>query len=241
LYAASLAGVVLVPSLPLAIVLLFLGGLAWVAILSEVNASLQLFLPGWVRARGLSVYQMVLFGSQGAGALFWGLVAEPVGLVTTFLIAAAILLAGALTIRVLPFADTTGMNRDVATPWPEHHLVLDTEQSEGPVVVSTTYTVSREREESFLEAIARLRRSRLRTGASRWGLYRDAEKPHRFVELFMVPSWEEHLRQAHERLTGADQELEEQVNAHSDPPPVTRHMLGVEVSERKALGRPPHR
>jgi predicted MFS family arabinose efflux permease/quinol monooxygenase YgiN len=232
LYAASLAGVVLVPSLPLAIVLLLLGGLAWVAILSEVNASLQLFLPGWVRARGLSVYQMVLFGSQGAGALFWGLVAEPVGLVTTFLIAAAILLAGALTIRVLPFADTTGMNRDVATPWPEHHIVIDPDEDEGPVVVSNTYTVSPEHEEQFLELMARLRRSRLRTGASRWGLFRDGEKPHRFVEFFMVPSWDEHLRQHHERMTGADQALEEQVTALSHPPPVVRHLLGVEARER---------
>jgi hypothetical protein len=32
-----------------------------------------------------------------------------------------------------------------------------------------------------------LRRSRRRTGASRWELYRDGEHSDRFVELFRVP------------------------------------------------------
>jgi len=36
---------------------------------------------------------------------------------------------------------------------------------------------------------------RLRTGATRWELYRDGEQPDHFVETFRVPSGEEHLRQ----------------------------------------------
>jgi predicted MFS family arabinose efflux permease len=231
LYAASLVGVVAVPSLVVAIPLLVLAGIAWVAILSEVNAYLQLYLPSWVRARGLSVYQMVLFGSQGAGALLWGLFAEPFGLVTTFLVAAAVLVAGAATIRALPFRDTSWMDRSLVTPWPEPHLVVDQEQTEGPVVVSMTYTVNPENETPFLEAMAKLRRARLRTGASRWGIYRDGEVPRRFVELFLVPSWEEHMRQHRERLTGTDQVLQDRAAAFSDPPPTTEHLLGVDVTE----------
>jgi MFS family permease len=231
LYAAALVGLVAVPSLLVAIPLLVLAGIAWVAILSEVNAYLQLYLPSWVRARGLSVYQMVLFGSQGAGALLWGLFAEPFGLVTTFLTAAAVLLAGAATIRALPFRDTSWMDRSLVTPWPEPHLVVDQEQTEGPVVVSMTFTVSPENETPFFEAMAKLRRARLRTGASRWGLYRDGEVPRRFVELFLVPSWEEHMRQHRERLTGTDQVLQDRAAAFSDPPPTTEHLLGVEVTE----------
>jgi hypothetical protein len=174
---------------------------------------------------------MVLFGSQGAGALLWGLFAEPFGLVTTFLTAAAVLLAGAATIRALPFRDTSWMDRSLVTPWPEPHLVVDPEQTEGPVVVSMTYTVSPENETPFFEAMAKLRRARLRTGASRWGLYRDGEVPRRFVELFLVPSWEEHMRQHRERLTGTDQVLQDRAAAFSDPPPTTEHLLGVEVTE----------
>jgi MFS family permease len=230
-YAAALAGVVLVPS-PLVVILLLLpAGVAWITVLSEVNASLQLFLPGWVRARGLSVYQMVLFGSQGAGALVWGLMAGPAGLVATYLVAAGALLAGAATIRLWPFADTSGMDRSLVMSWPEPQLAVNTETTDGPVVVTTTYTVSSERERQFLDAMAKLRQSRLRTGATQWGLFREGETSHRFVEIFVVDSWDEHLRQHRERQTATDQAFEEEVNSLSDPPPETRHLLSAEVSD----------
>lgn len=37
-------------------------GLAWMIQVSRMNASLQLFLPNWVRARGFAVYQVVFAG-----------------------------------------------------------------------------------------------------------------------------------------------------------------------------------
>jgi hypothetical protein len=43
--------------------------MVWVAMLAMVNTLLQIFLPRWVPARGLSVYQTVLFGAQGLGAV----------------------------------------------------------------------------------------------------------------------------------------------------------------------------
>jgi hypothetical protein len=43
---------------------------------------------------------------------------------------------------------------------------------------------------------------------SRWGLYQDGEDPRRFVEVYFVPCWQEHLRQHTDRLAGDDQELE---------------------------------
>jgi transposase len=63
-----------------------------------------------------------------------------------------------------------------------------------------------------------LRRSRRRTGATRWELYRDGDQPTRFVELFSVPSWEEHLRQHVARLTEAHRHVEQAALAFSDPP-----------------------
>jgi quinol monooxygenase YgiN len=92
--------------------------------------------------------------------------------------------------------------------------------------VAVEFIVAPEREAAFLEAMAQLRESRLRTGATRWELYRDAERPNRFVEMFSVPSWEEHLRQHHGgRLTGTDKEIEEAALAFSDPPPQAEHLL----------------
>jgi Transmembrane secretion effector len=97
-YAAALAAVVLSRSLALTIVVLLLAGVAWIAFLANVNAALQLFLPRWVRARGLAVYQMVLFGGQAAGALIWGAMASAAGLVPAFLISAVVMAGGAATI-----------------------------------------------------------------------------------------------------------------------------------------------
>ena len=65
LYALVSVLIVIVPNPVLAVIALLPAGAAWIAVLSDINAELQLFLPAWVRARGLSVYQMVLFGAHG--------------------------------------------------------------------------------------------------------------------------------------------------------------------------------
>jgi hypothetical protein len=169
---------------------------------------------------------MVLFGSQAVGALIWGLLAGPAGVVDTFLAAAAVLFLGAATIRLWPFADTEGMDRSLVTPWPEHHLAIDPESTEGPVVVMTTYTIAPENEDRFLAAMTHVRGVRHRTGAVQWGLFRDGEKPAQFVELFSIPTWEEHERQHHERFTGTDWAFEQEADGLSDPPPEVRHLFG---------------
>jgi hypothetical protein len=47
--------------------------------------------------------------------------------------------------------------------------------------------------------------------------------------LFVVPSWDEHLRQHTDRLTGADQQYEEAAKALSDPPVKTAHLIAADV------------
>jgi hypothetical protein len=91
------------------------------------------------------------------------------------------------------------------------------------------YAVSPQNERAFVQAMDRVRSSRMRTGATRWRLYRDAGHPQSFVELFVVPSWEEHLRQHSERLTGTDQRYEEMAEALSDGPPVATHYLPADL------------
>jgi MFS family permease len=230
IYAGALVTLVLVPNAAAILVLLIPTGAAWIAVLSSMNATLQLFLPAWVRARGLAAYQIVLFGAQAAGAVLWGILAGPAGLVVTFLVAAAVMLAGAATIRLWPLLDTSGTDRSLAVYWPEPHLAFDPTPQAEPVLVTTTYTIGPEHEQPFLQAMSWVQRSRLRTGAREWGIYRDGESTQRFVECFVVPSWEEHLRQHHERQTGADRQYAEQAAALSDPPPATRHLLGAFVA-----------
>jgi MFS family permease len=202
-------------------------GVAWVMVLSSVNAAMQLFLPGWVRARGLAVYQMVFAGAQAAGALAWGALSDVSGLVVAHLAAAALMLAGVVTLHWWPMMDTSGLNREPAVFWPEPHLGLEPEGDDGPVLVTAGYRVRPEHETAFVEAMEGVRRTRLRTGAVRWGLFRDGEHPGRFVEAYLVPSWDEHLRQHAGRLTGADRAVEERAQALTDGPPEVSHLLSA--------------
>jgi predicted MFS family arabinose efflux permease len=229
-YAMPMVVLVLIRNPVVAFLALIPAGAAWVLVIANVNAWVQLFLPGWVRARGLAVYQIVLFGSQAVAALAWGLLAEHSGLVPAFLLAATILLAGAATIRGWPLHDVRGLNRDPSIHWPDPTLVIDPEPDIGPVLVTTTYMVAANLEERFLKSMRALRLSRLRTGAIRWELYRDGATPNRFVEEYTVLSWDEHLRQHHGRLTGADAAIEREVDQLSDPAPQVAHLFPANPS-----------
>jgi len=224
-YALVLAAIVLTDNFPIALVTLVLAGVAWIAVISTLNAELQLFLPVWVRARGLGIYMVTFTGSMTVGALIWGLVAEVIGLQTTFFIAAALVLASVAVGVVRRVPETGHLDPEPAIYWPEPRLAFDPEADTGPVMVTVEYTVTPERESAFLEAMDHLRLSRRRTGATRWELYRDGDRPDRFLELFSVPSWEEHLRQHVGRLTAVDREVEEAALAFSDPPARAEHLL----------------
>jgi hypothetical protein len=57
---------------PTVVVLVLLPtGAAWIAVIAGMNAATQAFLPAWVRARALSIYQLVLFTSFAASAALW--------------------------------------------------------------------------------------------------------------------------------------------------------------------------
>jgi MFS family permease len=228
-YAGVMAVVALVPSALVALLVLLAAGIAWIAVISSVNATLQMFLPQWVRARGLSIYLTVLFGSQAVGAVVWGILADTATLVAALLIAAGLMVAAAATIRIWPLWETAGLDSSTAVAWPQPQLLVDTGPESGPVVVRTVYTVAPHSEEAFRRAMSRVRLVKLRTGATQWGLFRDGEVAGRFIELFVVPSWDEHLRQHEGRLTGTDLEIDRAARTLSDPPPETSHWIAMEV------------
>lgn len=224
-YALALTVVALVPNMVVVTAVLVMAGMGWLTVLATLNATMQLFLPGWVRARGLAVYQVVFIGSQGIAAFLWGLVAERWGLTATFLTAAVVMAAGALSVVWLPLHDVSGLDRGPAVYWPEPHLEIEPDLHEGPVLVLRAFTVRADRTDRFLEAMERVRRSRLRTGATGWYLYRDGSDPSRFVEITVVPTWAEHLRQHGGRLTGADQRFEQEATALAEGKPHVEHLF----------------
>jgi MFS family permease len=224
-FAAAEAGIVFVRDLPLAVALLLPAGGAWLAVLSTLGAATQVFLPNWVRARGLSVQQIVFMGGQAVGALLWGVAANYAGLVPVFVPAAVLMVLGAATSAIWPLFDTARLDRSTTVYWPEPQLMVEPDRDEGPVLITVTFTVPPENERRFVEAMQRVQASRRRTGATRWNLYRDAAVAGRFMETFLVPSWEEHLRQHRERLTGTDQDIEREALQFVAGPPEVAHLL----------------
>jgi hypothetical protein len=217
--------IILVPSFLTALAVLILSGMGWMAITSTLQGEMQLILPAWVRARGMALYTVTFMGCQTAGALIWGFVADQLGLRAAVLASAAVVLAGVGAGLFWRLPETGHLDPQPAAYWGDPRVAFDPEPDAGPVLVAIHLTVAAEKQQAFLAAMEQLRLSRLRTGATSWELYRDGERPDRFVEIFRVSSWEEHLRQHQGRLTATDQVVEEAALASSDPPPYADHLL----------------
>ncbi|MFB7775445.1 MFS transporter [Streptomyces bauhiniae] len=225
-FAAGCAACALLDWWPAVALVLVVAGAGWLVGLSTLNTVLQLALPGWVRARALAVYLMVFLGGQGVGALLWGLMAGPFGVPAALLLATLLLVLSVVSLIWLPVRAQTGeLSREVVQPWAEPVFALPADPGDVAVLVELTYRVAVIRQDEFRRAVNRLAVSRRRTGAVRWGIYRDAEDPEVFVEVFEVLSWKEHLRQHSVRTTAYDADLAHAAAAFSDPAPAVRHLV----------------
>jgi predicted MFS family arabinose efflux permease len=200
-------------------------GASWIAVMSSLNAGLQLALPNWVRGRGLAYYLVVFQGAQAIGAVVWGTVADVSSTTTALLVAAAVLAVGFVIGLRNPMPDTTRLDRTPSAHWPAPQLVFVPDVADGPVLVTVTYRVAEADAVGFTEAMRHVGRSRRRTGALRWELFRDGSDPRRFVESYLVGTWAEHLRQHENRLTGADRRFEEQARRYALEEPQVAHLF----------------
>jgi MFS family permease len=228
IYAVALALLVMVPNTAIAVIVLIPAGAAWIIVLSIINARLETVLPAWIRARGLSVFQMLLFGAQAIGAVAWGALGDVFGVVPVFVMAAVVLLAAVASFRWWPFYDLSRIDPRTSPIWPEPEMAIDPGPESGPVVIETIYTIPAGKHDAFLALGPHLRRSRLRTGATRWALFEKGERGHTFVEMYSMPSWAEHLRQHRDRQTANDAAFDREARALSDPPAQTWHLIAVE-------------
>jgi MFS family permease len=230
-YAASLAVTGLSRNELVVFAALVPAGLAWLTTIVTVNGSLQQLLPGWVRARGLAVYQLVFMGGQAIAALVWGGLAEKAGLPATLIIAAVLLVACSATVLRWPLPDVAGLDRTTAQlPVPD--LGLDPEPDDGPVLITLTYAVRAENVPAFVTAMAAVERTRRRTGAVRWDLYREGENPTRFVEAYLVRTWSEHMHQHHRRLTGNDRSTVRHAVELAQTSPLIAHLFPADLPSR---------
>ena len=224
-FALAFGSLVLAPNLWVALPMLVVCGFGWTATVSTIISELQLFLPGWVRARAIAVYLMVFLGCQAVASPIWGLVTQQFGLRVAMLAAASLVAVSALGGLVLPVPENQHLDRSPLAYWGPATVELEPDPDAGPIVVSVRYEVSAEQEAEFRSAMESMRRSRLRSGASGWNLYRVGESPDLFLEQFSVPTWQEHLRQHDGRLTAEDQAIEDAAFAHIVGTPRAEHLL----------------
>ncbi len=232
-------------------------GACWTASMSSINTSVQLAVPPWITARALGTYLMTFQGGMALGSVTWGLIAEhapPRVTLGSFVLApsatgVALCAAAAGMLLTLPFVHRykilQGPTPDFTPyqfkrPAPEligigsHPDAPD--PSEGPVRISLEYRIPLADYALFTQRVHELKGVRLRDGAIRWGIYRDADDPTHLNETFVMESWLDYLR-SRERTTAADTairdrvyELHQSTTPDSPYPRVTHQIYAREVT-----------
>ncbi|MDB5732765.1 MAG: arabinose transporter permease [Variovorax sp.] len=211
LQSAATAVMAFAPTAWVAVPAMFFGGMAWIAVANSLSVSAQLALPDWVRARGMSMYQMAIMGASAFGAALWGQVAT-VGSLRASLGVAAIsgTVAMLVALRFVNEADGHGEEDDMSPAQPGWAAGPPAEApgEAGRVVVTVEYLIDPARAVAFHQVMQETRRARLGQGAIAWHLMHDIAQPERFVEQIVDESWTEHRRRFH-RATAADLALRE--------------------------------
>jgi quinol monooxygenase YgiN len=213
---------------------MLLAGAAWITTANTLSVSAQMGLPDWVRARGMSMYQMAIMGASASGAAVWGQVAT-IGNVHLSVASAALagVLAMALVNRLMP---GQGMVEDLTPSNVFKTPQADEPPAHGHVMVMVEYRIDPVRAVAFRKLMQESRRSRLRHGALSWELLQDINDPGRFVEMIEDESWTDHLRRF-DRVTTADVALRDRKLAFhigESPPLVTRSVM--ETTKKAAEG-----
>lgn len=224
LQSAATIVVAFAPNTYVAVLAMVLNGAAWIACANSLSVSAQLSLPDWVRARGMSMYQMAIMGASALGAALWGQIATLSSISTGLLVAAisgtlCMLLAQRHTVDLSIEEDLTP-SREFKVP------VAHAPPGAGQVVVTIEYLINPLRADDFRLLMQESRRSRLRQGALDWALLRDIGEPGRYLEKITDESWTEHLRRF-DRVTASDVALRERKLAFhvGEEPPMVRRAV----------------
>lgn len=219
-----------------------ISGVSWIMAVASLNISAQMALPDWVRARGLAIFQMVLFGAMTAGSLGWGQVAGVIGLPL------ALAMSGLLALFLIPvtaqFKLNMGEYHDY-TPsghWAEPVPTAFVSHDHGPVLVLLEYRIDDTDRDVFYSLMRELGIIRRRDGAIQWGFFEDVEDHGRFIEMFTVESWLAHLRQ-HARVSAADKILQDKIAAlhrGATPPRVTHAVTPSASNHLQAIPKTHH-
>jgi MFS family permease len=216
------------PNIYVAVPAMIFMGMAWITVANSLTVSAQMSLPDWVRARGMSIYQMALMGATAAGAALWGQVA------TWTDIHQAIGIAAVTSVIGMYLAQRKVLERGTEEDLTPSHVLKVPEMQEPPragrIQLRVEYRIDPARAAEFLALMDESRRSRLRQGALDWQLLHDLYDPGRYVEQIIDASWTEHLRRF-DRITASDVALRDKRLAFhigEEPPVVSRFLIEQE-------------
>ncbi|MBP7451731.1 MAG: MFS transporter [Ottowia sp.] len=229
--AASMAVMAVNTQLWIGVLAMLAGGAAWITTANTLSVSAQISLPDWVRARGMSMFQMAIMGAAASGAAVWGQVA------TWFSVPWALGLGAASGAVAMLMANwrwpDRGVMEDPTPAGPLPHPEVTTPPQSGHVLVTVEYQIDPAQAPAFRALMEQSRRSRLRQGAVAWELLSDINDPGRFVEVIEDASWTDHLRRF-QRVTAADVALRDRKLAFhtGDAPPLIRRVVRESTARR---------
>jgi MFS family permease len=222
-FGAILLSTAALHSLSLLCALMLLGGGSWTVFMSLFNTMVQDLAPDWVRARVLAAYLFVFQGSVAIGSALWGFAADHTSARVALFVSGIGLSATLLLQFIFPLPDAA-IDLSAWNHWGKPSMFEEYAIDLGPVMVTVRYVVDPAKEPDFLAEIYRYERVRRRDGATRWGIFFDAESPQTYLETFLVDSWLEHERQ-HDRFTVSDLEVEKRVLSYTVEITTVKHYI----------------
>ena len=186
----------------------FLGGTAWILVVTVLFMSMQVSLPEWVRGRGLAVFLTVYFGALTVGSALWGKVASLSGVPTALCVSAGCAALGMIV--SWPWKLQTSAIHDL-TPslhWNKPAFAAQIDAGKGPILVTVEYQIDPGDREPFLALMQEIGLERRRDGAFAWNVFETPSSSGRIIETSMVQSYLEY-EYGRSRVTKADEMLQE--------------------------------
>ncbi len=180
LQSLAMLAVALAPNAMVASIAMMVAGMAWITTANALSVSAQLALPDWVRARGMSMYQMAIMGASASGAAIWGQVASHYEIRGSLIVAAT---TGLIAMLLVNRWMAENQTEEDLTPTRQFKMpVVEQEPGTGRVVLTIEYRIDPSRADEFKALMQISRRNRLRHGALSWDLLHDIHDPGVYVE-----------------------------------------------------------
>jgi len=224
--ALSASGLAFSRSIYIAAVMSFICGMAWMWIANSLTTSAHLSLPSWVRARGMSLYQIGLMSGSALGAASWGLITDYSSVTIGLLSSGIFGLISLIFIHKIYIDNYLSDESLPVCPLERPSSNTKVNPGVGPVMISIEYRIPINNISEFKDVMKDIRQSRKRQGCISWSLFRDSENIEIYTENFAFSNWGDYLRRF-DRFTSSDLTLHERrdmLQKNNQEPIITRRI-----------------